>query len=366
MTDEIIPPPQVIQLIDNVIASVIKCGDEIIPRLIESDKKNNFSFLNNNHPFYNYFAKKLDETRSNDPKKDISKKEIVKQQVKTTTNKTKQVILPPSFSYKAPPGINGLQLDTIHLLAQYAALHSDFIQSLFQDPETLPLVSSDLFSFLHPDKEYFSFFRSLVEQYKMAIQPNQLLKKRLEREANSIYDIYESLKYEAEYNKTKMEEKRQRNKSDENENYDFVKFNVVYTITLNDIRTDKQKPKLSDTESIRFTNRHKAPNLFDIPKHSALIHPQRQKELEEMMIRKAEVNSSLASGEQVFETLEKLVKNKEVEVDRTTIWDGRETTISKTVSQEVRRLSDNPTPKPELKKKPEKVIGPDPTEKNKT
>ena len=154
MSELIIPPKKVIQAIDAAIPTIIKYGDTLIQRLI-NDPKNaqKFSFLQPTDPFYPYFEMKLEEAKSGNKKVEAAP---VAQKPATPAvpvqAKTIPSIIPPTFTYKQPPDIGGLQLDIIHLTAQYAALYGkEFLQVIAKQE-----LDSPLFKFLKPVIDYVS------------------------------------------------------------------------------------------------------------------------------------------------------------------------------------------------------------------
>merc|ERR1712054_391191 len=66
-----------------------------------------------------------------------------------------------------PPGLTGLELDTIRLTAQFTAKHGKaFLSGLFHREQGTPL-----FAFIRPKNSLFPFFTRLVDIYQRIIMP---------------------------------------------------------------------------------------------------------------------------------------------------------------------------------------------------
>ena len=373
MSEIIIPPKKVIQTINTIIPGIITYGQTFIDNLLNT-KNTIFNFLLPEDPFYPFFQQTLEKETNN-----INKPTQITQnnnKIETITQiKPTPIILPPSFSYKVPPDIGGLQLDTIHLTAQYTAIYGQsFIQEIFEKEEDTPL-----FNFLKPSKPYFSFFSNLVEQYRLSLDPSPQLKRRLEQESDSILTVYNNLQGEFEnYNlqleKKKKEEEELLKNNNNNENEEWDDFIIVQTIEYDDENNFIEPSIFKEEEKINKSNKKQSKifQISPITKQKVLIdefskhlkyetlHPQYEKEQILLKNRKLEANNSLANGNNIYENLKNFAQGKSEPLNsQIPIWDGLEESIPKIVTKTARILTEEPISKPELKIN-KLIIGPSP------
>ncbi|EAX87883.1 Surp module family protein [Trichomonas vaginalis G3] len=374
MTEIIIPPPKIIELIDKVIPAIIKHGSKFEQALLEK-KMDQFDFVKEDHPFHAFYLQRLEEQKN-------KKQEEVKVQQqfqaptvpKLQTPQIQPTIIPPSFSYKPPPEIGSLQLDAILLAAQYTALYGkEFLQVLFKEQQDVAL-----FDFLKPGKPYFALFSTMVEQYRLALSPSQKLQRRLESEAASLQVVRANLIAEKDNQKQIMEEKKKEeeaNKADEeNSLYDWSTFKIVQTIDYDD-QPAPVSQQVPQKDQVRKTlkSEQKIMQISPITGQEVPIeefgkhlkyerqHPQYLKDVEMMKERKERAYDSLASGSQIAQNLKDFANaDNEPKPQHKYIWDGRQETIQQAVAQKIRELDEEPKPRPELKKK-RPVIGPSPS-----
>lgn len=374
MSDLIIPPKKVCKTIEKTAQSVASWGEELEKKLINLKKDDpTFSFLIPEDPFYPFYQMKLEEAKNGIKKAPMTSTEVTTPKVQET--KAIPKIIPNLFLYKQPNDIGGLQLDIIHLVAQYSALYGNDMLKAIAKKEA----DSPLFNFLKPDQPYFRFFVELLDQYKLAMDPSNQLRRRMEQEAASIINVKANLDHEAEFQKMKIEQKRKEaleaKKDDTLEFYDWDEFNVLGVIEYDDDE-QSEKQTLNDEPTVKRTLKKQrgiqqiSPitgqrvNVEEFGDHLRfeLQHPQYQKELTMMKERKENQNSSLASGDEIARNLQQFSKNvSPLPPKNTVIWDGREETIEKSVSEAVYLLDKNKDEeeKPQnqnLKKPP--IIGP--------
>ena len=375
MSDLIIPPKPIIKKIDLTVASIMKHGDGLIQGLMENPKNaQKFSFLNPDDPFYPFYQLKLEEAKSGGNKKKESTVAPVADN-SIPINKPVPTIIPPYFTYRQPLDIGGLQLDVIHLTAQYAALYGrEFLQLIAKNE-----IDSPLFSFLHPEKPYFRLFTSLIDQYKMAIDPSNQLRRRLEQESQSILNVRINLENEAEHNKMVIEQKKkeaEEAKKDETlDQFDWDEFNVLATIDFDD--DEAPQPQQQEERNVKMIPRTLKEKKSGITQISPItgqailieefrdhlryekIHPQYQKEIDTMKERKANQNSAFATGDQIASNLNSFANDGFKAPENPIIWDGREESIKLTVSEAIDRINEKPQNvlNPDLKKEAP-VIGP--------
>ena len=358
MNDIIIPPKPIQQLIDKTIPSILKYQDLIIKKILDR-KDPKFDFLKDDSPFHSYYLLCMEKAKTEVESKDltapnpIQNNQLIKPVLQTKQQKQTHKILPPSFTYKPPPDIGNLQLDVIHLAAQYGALYGrEFLQALLKQKQQEPL-----FDFMKPGKPYFALFSSLVEQYKLSIDPSPLLKARLKSESESIQIVRENLIAEAEHQKQIEEQKKLEEKetqdNEENSLYDWNNFIVMGTIDYdneNDIQQQQQQNEEDNRDMVKTTLKQQkhvmqispitgqSVPIEDFGNHLKIErqHPQYLKDKEMMKERMRDAYNSLASGSQISENLKQFAEGS------------------------VRSLDEEPQPRPDLKKK-KSIIGPVPT-----
>lgn len=365
----ILPPMTARKIIDTTAKVVAEYGVMFEKKLIEDRKGDSkYSFLNPDDPFHMYYQEVLEQAKSG------KLQEATKQNKATAQTsfipKPQQKILPPSFTYRQPEEIGALQLDVIHQTAQYAALYGkEFLQLIAKKEKDTPI-----FAFLKPDRPYFRFFAGLIEQYKLAIDPSNLLKRRLEQEAASINVIRQNIEAQAEYEKQLIEQKKkeaEEAKSNSiNDQFEWDDFKVLATIEYDgeDVHQQPQQqvgPTVQRTlKTIKpmqqispFTGQKVA--LEEFGKHIKFeaVNPQYQKEIETMRERKENQNSSYARGDEIAENLKQFAKGTTEAVPNPIIWDGREETIPKVVAETANRLTNAPK---QPKRPHPPVIGPKP------
>lgn len=388
MTELIIPPKKVIQAIDVAIPTIIKHGDTLTQRLLSDPKHaQKFTFLLPTDPFYPYFQMKLEEAKSGIKK--IETNPVPQKPAAPaapTQTKTIPSIIPPSFTYKQPPDIGGLQLDVIHLTAQYAALYGkEFLQFIAKQE-----LDSPLFKFLKPDQPYFRLFTSLLEQYRLAIDPSNQLYRRLEQESQSLLNVKADLETEAEHAKMVAEQKKKEAneaKKDESlEQYDWDDFNILATIDFDDeessvAQTQKEKANAPEVPMVPRTLKEKkkksgivqispitgqAVPIEEFADHLRFekVHPQYQKELDNMKERRLTANSALANGDQIVQNLQHYATGEAKPAKEPVMWDGRNESIQFTVAEAVDRVNEEiqeaaneEMMRNDLKKEPQ-IIGP--------
>ena len=233
MSDLIIPPKKVCKTIEKTALSVASWGEELEKKLLNLKRGDpTFSFLIPEDPFYPFYQMKLEEAKNGIKKAPSANPEIAT--LKPQETKSIPKIIPNLFMYKQPNDIGGLQLDVIHLVAQYSALYGNEILQTIAKREA----SSPLFNFLKPDQPYFRFFVELLDQYKLALDPSNQLRRRMEQEAASIINVKRNLDNEAESQKMKIEQKKKEaleaKKDDMNDFYDWDDFNVLGVIEYDD------------------------------------------------------------------------------------------------------------------------------------
>ncbi|KAH0789480.1 putative splicing factor 3A subunit 1 [Histomonas meleagridis] len=371
MSDLIIPPKAVCKTIEKIADYIAKFGEKLETRLREEKKGNpKFSFLIPEDPFYPYFQMKLEEAKSGAKKAAASAMEPITPIAQAPKPIPK--IIQPSFTYKQPTEIGGLQLDVIHLVAQYSALYGqDFLQAIAMRESESPL-----FNFLKPNQPYFRFFTGLYEQYKLAIDPSNQIRRRLDQESASFLNVKSNIDAETEHQKMTIEQKKKEaleaKKDESADAFDWDEFHVLGTINYDDDQPQKQEVpegpvvqrtlrKQGKIEQISpITGQKVSVEEFGDHLRFELQHPQYQKELATMKERKQNQNSSLAQGDEIARNLAQFARGTPEPAKNTVIWDGREETIEKTVSAAVYSL-DNPeveqqdVQRPDLKKPP--VLG---------
>lgn len=381
MSDLIIPPKKVIKIIAVTIPQIIKYGDSIIPQILSNaDKKASFSFLLEDDPFHPYFLMKLEETKSGNNTTDAITPPAASTATTAPKEKTIQATIPPSFTYKQPPDIGGLQLDVIHLTAQYAALYGrEFLQAIAKQE-----MDSPLFYFMKPNQPYFRFFTGLLDQYRLALDPSNQLRRRLEQESQSLLNIKANLDNEAENARAIAERKKKEaieaKKDETMDQYDWDEFTVLATVDFDDDETEitniVEQP--SEVPMIPRTLKTKKQGIVQISPITGQvvpieefgdhlrfekIHPQYQKELENLKERRANANSSLANGDQMAHNLQLFATGGPKAPVEPIIWDGRKETIKETIAMAVDKVNEeleeqeNERLIAELKKEP-KIIGP--------
>ena len=380
MNDIIIPPKPIQQLIEKTIPSILKYQDLIIKKILDR-KDPKFDFLKDDSPFHSYYLLCMEKAQADVESKDhtapnpLQNTQLIKPVLQSKPQPQTRKILPPSFTYKPPPDIGSLQLDVIHLAAQYGALYGrEFLQALLKQKQQEPL-----FDFMKPGKPYFALFSSLVEQYKLAIDPSPLLKARLKNESESIQNIRENLIAEAENQKQIEEQKKneanETKESEENSLYDWDNFIVMGTIDYEDDNDISQQNEDDNREMVKTTlkTQKQIMQISPITGQSVPIeefgnhlkferqHPQYQKDEEMMKERKRDAYNSLATGSQIAENLKAFAEGDSKKPEQHQyIWDGRQETIPQAVAHAVRSLDEEPQPRPDLKKK-KPIIGPVPT-----
>ncbi|OHT00201.1 Surp module family protein [Tritrichomonas foetus] len=388
MSDLIIPPKKVIKVIDTTVTSIAQWGDNLVRKILEDPKNaQKFSFLQPNDPFYPFYQMRLEEAKSGNKKQENASTAsgTTSQAAQTPAapvSKPIPAIIPPTFTYKHPPEIGGLQLDVIHLTAQYTALYGrEFLQAIAKQE-----MNSPIFNFLKPDQPYFRLFTNLLDQYRLALDPSNQLKRRLEQESQSLLNVKTNLETEAEHAKMVIEQKKKEAaeaKKDESlEQYDWDEFNVLATINYDDDDDDenensRKKNSEIDTQMVpRTLKGNKKAGITQISPITGQVvpieefgdhlrfekvHPQYQKELVTMKERKANQNSSLANGDQIAANLKFFANGEAKPIKNPVMWDGREETIKLTVAEAVDRVNkvdeEQQIEHPELKREP-KIIGP--------
>jgi splicing factor 3A subunit 1 len=248
MTDLIIPPPSVIKIIEATVAVVVQWGEAMERRILEERKDTNLMFLSPDDPFHAYYQLKLEEARSQTRHKQ-SVPPAPLAPAATAGSRPIPKVLPPSFTYRQPPDIGGLQLDVIHLTAQNAALYGkEFLAAIARQEADSPL-----FNFLKPEQPYFRFFFSLYDQYKLALDPSHQLRRRLEQESSSLSNVKANLDLETQHERMVQEQKRKEAEDARAggglEMYDWDEFTVLKTIeyqeepVASDISAGQRVPK---------------------------------------------------------------------------------------------------------------------------
>ncbi|KAK8886295.1 splicing factor 3a, subunit 1 [Tritrichomonas musculus] len=398
MSELIIPPKIVIQTINATIPAVIKHGDTLIQHLMNDPKNaSKFSFLQPDDPFFPYFQMKLEEAKSGTKKVEeapISQKSASATAAQSNVQPPKTIpsIIPPTFSYKQPPDIGGLQLDVIHLTAQYAAMYGkEFLQVIAKQEKDSPL-----FNFLKPDQPYFRLFTGLLEQYRLALDPSNQLSRRLEQESDSLLNVKADLEIEAEHARLSAEQKKKEAneaKKDESlEQFDWDDFKILGTISFDD-EDDVQSSTSQNDKNIRIQNSTEEVQMIpktlkEKKKKSGIVqispitgqavpieefadhlrfekvHPQYQKELDDMKERRRMQNSALATGDQIVQNLKTYATGEAKPLKDPVMWDGRNESIQFTVAEAVDRVNEDRNEaaheemmRNDLKKEPQ-LIGP--------
>ena len=152
----------------------------------------------------------------------------------------------PKFMVE-PPFIPQKDLETIKLTAQFAAFHRQdgFLGTLIQKER-----GNYDFDFLKPTNSLFSYFRKLVEQYKLVLFKGA--QKELDGPAESPYSALEEVRYAAAWKKREAAEVQARLEEREKERIEFQRvdwmdFSLVQTIEFGPEDTDLAAPiKLED------------------------------------------------------------------------------------------------------------------------
>jgi len=369
MDQMIVPPKKIVDIINILIPKIIEYGDVFLRSVCEK-KGDVYTFVNPNDPYYPFFMFQLEKIKNNTKNESqiIESKPIAP----PPPPKPKAIFVPPSFNYKVPPSIGGLQLDLIHLTAQYTARYGEvFIRELLEKEGESPL-----FLFIKPNEQYFSFFYSLVDQYRLALEPSPLLKRRLLDEAQSILTIKDNILSEAKEYKEQLEIKKQEkidNKQKQDQDgYEWQNFTVVGTIDLDFNQPNLIKSQPKDQLIQKPANKKKvimqkspitgeAIPIDQFSKHMKYetISEEYAKESEMMKERKRTHLDSLASGKEVISNLKNLSNNEIKAPENPVVWDGYEESIEKTVTMKVRQVIEEPQSVPQNKKKAP-VIGPSP------
>jgi hypothetical protein len=366
MTELIIPPQSIIKIINATVPLIVRWGGALEKRILEEKKDPKFSFLLPDDPFHAYYQMKLEEAVSGTKQNQAIPAPIAAAPPPPVARPIPKII-PPSFTYQQPPHIGGLQLDVIHLTAQNAALYGkEFLAAIAKQESESPL-----FNFLKPGEPYFRFFYALYDQYKLALDPSGQLRRRLEQEAASLVNVKANLDMEAEHERMTMEQKRKEAEDAKSADdiYDWDDFKVLGTVDY-----DEEPPKRPEEpigprvpRSIRrrtsiqqispVTGQKVAVEDFGDHLRFELQHPQYQKELTTRKERFQQQHSALATGEEIAANLRQFARGEPQKVAHPAVWDGRQETIQKVVTQSMLALDEAQAEKPEPKKAAP-IIGP--------
>ena len=165
----------------------------------------------------------------------------------------------------------------------------------------------------------------------------------------------------------KKKEANEAKKDESLEQFDWDEFNILATINFDDDddmnaqaqkekeaiqtnqsevpmvpRTLKEKKKKSGIVQISPITGQAVP-IEDFADHLRFekVHPQYQKELDNMKERRATANSSLANGDQIVQNLKHYATGEAKPLKEPVMWDGRNETIQFTVAEAVDRVNED-------------------------
>jgi splicing factor 3A subunit 1 len=288
ITGIIRPPPEIRAVADRTALYVAKNGRNFEMRILNSAKGQTpkFAFLHNNSPFHAYYEDRIqfyenggedkkDEKKGEEEKKDESTKDAAPEQKKKTTQKASaidpiakallaqrskiadfraaqeeatknqqdegkavaaSIPLPPALNLVdivAPTSATVVQLETMQLVAQFAALSGisnvNFLQQLTHREWNNPL-----FAFCQPRHGHFAYFSALVDAYRRIIGKWKDAKEGITDEvkelANNVDKCLEVAAYRAEYDRDLDEQRKQQEDGPMSALIDWHDFVVVETI----------------------------------------------------------------------------------------------------------------------------------------